>query len=216
MKFLRNHWYKIGGCLGIITLVLVYVFRSEISNYQLLMWLSLISLFFHQVEEYWFPGTFPGMINRVMFKSNHPERYPLNSNTSLIINVGIAWTIYFMAALTGKKYIWLGMASMVVSLGNILAHTFLFNIKGKTWYNAGMATALLLFVPCVWTFFKIINIETLATPTDYFVGIPLGICINVAGVLKMIGWLANKDSKFIFEKRQLLREERVVQKGISR
>lgn len=155
------------------------------------MWLSLISLFFHQMEEYRVVGTFPGMINRVMFDSDLPDRFPLNSNTSLIINVYIAWTLYVLAAATKERFIWLGMATICVSLGNIIAHTFVFNLKGKTIYNAGLATSWLFFAPCAFFFFKIIQNDNLASPTDYLIGIPLGIIINIVGVVKLINWLAD-------------------------
>jgi hypothetical protein len=208
VNFLRNHWYDIGGILGIITLLWVFLFLPELSNYQLLMWLSLVSLFFHQMEEYRIAGTFPGMINRVMFESDLPDRYPLNSNTSLVINVWIGWVIYLLAAITGEQCIWLGIASILVSLGNIIAHTFLFNTKGKTIYNAGLATSWLLFAPCVFFFFKIVHDENLATITDYLIGIPLGILINVFGIFKLISWLADKNTNYIFSNRNLLKEDR--------
>ncbi|HTO15106.1 MAG TPA: HXXEE domain-containing protein [Edaphocola sp.] len=208
MRYLRNHWFDIGGVLGLITLLLISGFHSKLSDYQLLMWLSLTSLFFHQFEEYRLPGTFPGMINRVMFHSDLPDRYPLNSNTSLIINLSIGWLLYLSAALVGDRIIWLGIATILVSLGNILAHTFLFNIKGKTIYNAGMATSLLFFIPCVYFFFKIIEEEHLVSITDYLIGIPLGIIINIFGVFKLIIYLSNSKTKYIFKKRQLLAKDR--------
>lgn len=208
MNFLRKHWYDIGGTLGIITLVFVVVHFHEMSNYKLLMWLSLVSLFFHQMEEYRIAGTFPGMINRVMFKSNLPDRYPLNSNTSFIINVLIGWTIYLLAALTGTQAVWLGLAAILVSVGNVIAHTVIFNVKGKTIYNAGLATCWLFFVPCIFFFFKIVHDGGLASTTDYLIGLALGILVNVVGVFKPITWLADKESPFIFEDRNLLRGDR--------
>ncbi|MCZ2458389.1 MAG: HXXEE domain-containing protein [Chitinophagales bacterium] len=172
------------------------------------MWLSLVSLFIHQMEEYRIPGTFPGMINRVMFHSDWPDRYPLNSNTSLIINVWIGWTLYFFAAITGERFIWLGMSSIMISLGNFIAHTFIFNIKGKTFYNAGLVTCWLLFAPCVFFFFKIIHEDNLATFTDYFIGVLMGILINFIGVFKLITWLADRNTVFVFSNNQLLLRDR--------
>jgi hypothetical protein len=119
---------------------------------------SLVTLFFHQLEEYRIAGTFPGMINHVMFHSEMPDRYPLNSNTALIVNVVIGWLFYFLAALLGEKAIWLGLAIILVSLGNFIAHTFPFNIKGKTLYNAGMITSWIFFVPCIYFFFRIVYV----------------------------------------------------------
>lgn len=206
MDFLRKHWYDIGGIIGILILILLLFYYQEFSNYELLMYLSLASLFFHQLEEYRIVGTFPGMINQNIFHSDLPDRYPLNSNTSLIINVYLGWTIYLIAAISGEKYIWLGMAAIFVSLGNIIAHTFFFNIKGKTFFNAGIVTSWIFFAPCVFFFFKIIHQENLVSMTDYLIGIPLGIAINIFGVLKPIKWLANKNTTYIFEQRQLLKK----------
>lgn len=204
MNFLRNHWYDVGGVLAIITLSLVFYFLPKLSNYQLLMWLSLVTLFLHQMEEYRIAGTFPGMINRTIFHSDLPDRYPLNSNTSFLINVVVGWVFYLLAAIFAERFIWLGMATILISLGNIIAHTFLFNIKGKTLYNAGLATSWLLFAPCVFFFFYIICHENTATASDYFIGIPLGILINIFGVFKPISWLANRDTSFVFRNNQLL------------
>ncbi len=208
MNFLRRHWFDIGGIMGVVILIFLFFSFHKLSNYQMLMWLSLVSLFFHQMEEYRIVGTFPGMINSVMFHSDLPDRYPLNTNTSFLINVGIGWTIYLLAALAGKQYIWLGMASILISLGNILVHTFIFNFKGKTSFNAGLATCWIFFVPCVFYFFKIVFQENLVTGKDFLIGVPLGIIINVAGVFKPIEWLADRNTTYIFKTNQLLPKDR--------
>jgi hypothetical protein len=213
MTFLRKHWFDIGGFLSIITLVFLYTNYKPFSNYQLLMWLSLVSLFFHQLEEYRIVGTFPGMINSNLFKSKMPDRYPLNTNTAFYINVIVGWGFYLLAALLSEKAIWLGIATILISFGNIIAHTFLFNIKGKTYYNAGMITSWLFFVPCIYFFIKISCIEHLITLTDLFIGIPLGIVLNVIGVLKMITWLSDIKTPYIFEQRNLLPKDRNAKIG---
>jgi hypothetical protein len=68
MNFLRKHWYDLGGLFAIILIGYVFFNYPLMSNYQLVMWISLITLFFHQLEEYRIVGTFPGMINYLMFK----------------------------------------------------------------------------------------------------------------------------------------------------
>jgi hypothetical protein len=213
MTFLRKHWFDIGGFLSIITLLFVYTNYKTFSNYQVLMWFSLVSLFFHQLEEYRIVGTFPGMINSNLFKSAIPDRYPLNTNTAFYINVTVGWGFYLLAALLSEKAVWLGMATILISFGNIIAHTFLFNIKGKTYYNAGMITSWLLFAPCIYFFIKISYSENLITINDLFIGISLGIVLNVIGVLKMIIWLADKKTTYIFEQRNLLAKDRNVNIG---
>lgn len=194
--------------MALVTLGVLWMRHDQISSYELLLWLSLVSLFFHQLEEYRIAGTFPGMVNRILFKSSRPDRYPLNTNTALVINVCLGWVGYLLAAIAGERFIWLGMATILISLGNVVAHTLVFNIKGRTIYNAGMATSLLLFVPCIFFFFKIIHQEDLATVTDYMIGVPLGVAFNIFGILKPITWLSDKDTEYVFDDRNLLPGDR--------
>ena len=208
MRFLRNHWYDLGGLFAVIILIYLGAYHSALGHYQLLMWLSLVSLFFHQLEEYRIVGTFPGMVNSAMFHSDRPDRYPLNTNTAFIVNVMVGWSTYLLAALSGKQAVWLGLATIIVSVGNIIAHTFVFNIKGKTLYNAGLATSWLFFAPCVYYFFKTAYAEHLISATDYLIGVPLGVALNVLGILKMITWMADKDTTYIFPDRNLLPSDR--------
>jgi hypothetical protein len=209
MDFLRKHWYDLGGFLSILVFIYVFVQHNILTHYQLLLWLSLITLFLHQLEEYRIVGTFPGMMNSVMYGSKKPDRYPLNTNTAFFINVGIGWTCYFLAAAFAEKTIWLGMATILVSIGNIIAHTVVFNIKGRSLYNAGMLTSCLLFSPCIYFYFFIIHTEHLATTMDYIIGIPLGIIINVVGVLKVIEWMADENTAHTFDERNLLAKDRM-------
>lgn len=207
MDFIRKHWYDLGGLLAIG--VALFLFKARgLTTYDCIVWLSLGSLFLHQLEEYRIVGTFPGMINRVMYNSDLPDRYPLNTNTSVYVNVYMGWGAYLLAALLGERAIWLGMATILVSLGNTVAHTTVFNIKGKTFYNAGLATCWLFFVPCAYFFFMTIHTEKLVTGLDYLIGIPLGIAFNVVGILKLIEWLADKDTPYVFEQRNLLPQDR--------
>ena len=215
MKFLRNHWYDIGGFFSIFLLLYIFVRITYLTDYQLILWLSLVSLFFHQLEEYRIAGTFPGMLNQVIFKSNLPDRYPLNSNTSFIINVLIGWLVYFLAALFAEEAIWLGIASILISLGNLIAHTFLFNLKGKTWYNAGLITCWFFFAPLIYYFFFIVITNNLATRNDYVIGIILGLILNTAGVFGTIRLMADKNTTYIFPARNLLPEVRNYQEKSS-
>ena len=205
MNFLRKHWFDLGGGCAILICLYIFIYYQSLSQYQLILWISVITLFFHQLEEYRIVGTFPGMINSVMFKSKTPNRYPLNTHTALIINVVIGWGFYLAAAVIAEKAIWLGIATMSISLGNIIAHTVIFNIKGKTMYNAGMATCWLFFVPTLYFFIRVIEINNMASTTDWYIGIFLGVVLNYIGILKLITWLANKNTPYIFDQRNLLK-----------
>jgi hypothetical protein len=166
MNFMRLHWFDIGLGLALITGGILV--QLKLNPLSLLLWVSLISLFLHQFEEYRYPGYFPGMMNTVMFSSKQPDRYPLNTNIAFI------------------------------------AHTFLFNIKGKTLYNPGMFTAIVLFLPIAAYFGYLLIKGNLATPIDWIVGVILGVALNFIGILKLIDWLKDENTRYIFPKRSLL------------
>ena len=201
MNFLRLHWYDIGLVLAVVTGAVLLTTHPQ--GLSLILWISLISLFLHQAEEYRFPGTFPGMMNRAMFSSAEPDRFPLNSNTALIINVIVGWLTYFLAALFADGAIWLAIAAILVSVGNFVAHTILFNVRGKTRYSPGMATAIVLFLPISVYFFYFIIHGNLARPLDWIVGIVLGAALNYLGVLKVIDLLKDKETPFVFPERNV-------------
>lgn len=74
-------------------------------------------------------------------------------------------------AVCGQRAVWLGIATMMVSFGNTVAHMAVFNIRGKTFYNASFATSWLLFVPCIYLFFTTIHRDNLVIGTDYAIGL---------------------------------------------
>ena len=201
MSLLRKHWFDLGLLFAVLASLLVGVRFGQLNDLQLLLWISLITLWLHQFEEYRYPGYFPGMMNKVMFQSEQPDRYPLNTNTSLVVNVYIGWSLYLLAALLAEHAIWLAMASILVSFGNVLAHTFMFNIRGRTAYNPGMATAIILFLPLTVGFFYLIHDRHLVSPLDYAIGVPFGIALNYVGILKTIDWMKNARTPFIFPQR---------------
>lgn len=198
MNFLRRHWFDIG--VGLAVLAGLFLLLHPVnSTLALVLWLNLIALFLHQFEEYRFPGHFPTMMNRVMFSSAAPDRFPLNANTALIINVTVGWLSYLLAALFGTKLLWLGIATILVSLGNFIAHTLLFNIKGKTHYSPGMISADVFFLPITLWFILLLVRGNLATPLDWALGLLLGALLNYVGIFKLIDWLKNKETPYLFD-----------------
>ena len=202
MNLLRYHWFDLALALSIALGIVLFI--TQPTGMTLLLWLSLGSLFLHQVEEWRLPGYFPGMANAVMVKSDIPDCYPLNANSGMLINVVLGWGGYLLAALFWKQAIWLAIAAILVSVGNVFAHTIIFNIKGKTLYNPGLLTSWLLFVPIVYFFFRLVISEHLASTLDWIVGTVLGITLNYFGVYKMIVWLADKKTPYVFPKRFLI------------
>ena len=203
MSFWRKHWFDIGGGLALLLSAWLYLHRISWRAERLWLGLSLVTLLLHQVEEYRWPGYFPGMLNAAVYQSTLPERFPLNTQTAFVINVPLGWTVYALAALYGPQFPWLGIATVLVSLANVGAHTFFFNLKGRTWYNPGLATALLLFLPLALGYGHLLISHRLASPRDWLIGVPLGIAFTYFCIIKPINWLADPTTPFPFATRQL-------------
>lgn len=202
LHYFRYHWFDVALVLVVILGITLYVTKPE--GMSLLLWLSLGSLFLHQIEEWRYPGYFPGMLNRSLFNSDIPDRYPLNANSGMLINVVLGWGGYVLAALYWQSALWLAIATILVSAGNIFAHTVIFNVKSKTLYNPGLLTSWLFFVPIVFVFFKFVIEQNMATPVDWILGFLLGFMLNYFGVFKMIIWLSDRQTLFVFPSRFLV------------
>jgi hypothetical protein len=198
MKFMRIYWSDLGILCALLATLYIYIAQTSLSPIKLVLWISLVSLFLHQYEEYRIPGGFPLMLNCCLFGSNKPDRYPLNTQTALIINVCMGWILYLLAAVFSEHALWIGIASIAVSIGNVIAHVILFNIKGKTIYNPGMGTATVFFLPISYLFFSLLIENHLASASDYAIGITLGIVLNYVGIFKLIGWLKDENTPYIF------------------
>lgn len=206
MDWLRRHWFDAGAALALLVLGGVALAGPALSPLAAVLWISLATLFLHQFEEYRFPGTFPGMMNLALSRSDHPERYPLNAQTALVVNVGVGWTSYLLAALFAERAIWLGIATILVSFGNVVAHTLLFPIRGRLRYNAGAFTAVILFLPVIAVFFRILIASRVASPLDWGAGAVLGVLLNGVGIVMVIEWMKDPNSPFAFDRRMIPRE----------
>ena len=199
MDYFRRHWYQVGFVIAIILSGSLIIWHTHISDFRVLLSISLITLLIHQFEEYQLPGYFPRMLNTAIFRSQQPDRFPLNTNTALVINAGLGWLLYTLAIFLGQNAVWLAISTIVISAGNVIAHVFVFNIKGKTVYNPGMLTSLVLFLPITAYFFVFLSKHHLIYPGTFIVGVLLGLLLNYFGVVRLITILGKKDTSYIFK-----------------
>jgi hypothetical protein len=184
MRFMERHWFDVGGVLGVILAIWLVISGSTMTTLSLLLWLSLLSLFAHQVEEWRWPGWFPGMLNVVLFRANDPWRFPLNIRSGLAVNVGVGWLGYLLAAILAERALWLALATIMVSMNNCVLHLFVLPIRGRMPYNPGMATSLLFFVPIsIW--FLIEFLPTMSA-LDIIIGVIVGLVLSMGGVVGLI------------------------------
>jgi len=200
MRFMERHWFDVGGIAGIALAVVLVVIGSSLSTLSLILWVSLLTLFAHQVEEWRWPGWFPGMLNVVLFRSDDPWRFPLNVRSGLAVNVGVGCLGYLLAALLAERALWLALATILVSVGNCVLHLIVIPIRGRMPYNPGMATSLLLFLP-VTVWFLIVAVPMMSA-VDIVVGLIVGLILNVGGVVGLIRLMEDPQAP-PFEPRQV-------------
>lgn len=95
-----------------------------------MLWLSFVAILFHQFEEYRWPGYFAGLFNNVMFKSDTPDHYPLNTQSAMIINVAIAY-VFYLLPVWFPQVVWLGLAPIFMGFFQVVWHGIVVNIKAK-------------------------------------------------------------------------------------
>jgi hypothetical protein len=61
----------------------------------------------------------------------------------------------------------------------------------------------LFFVPIVYLFFNAVLANQLATLTDWAIGLIIGVILNYICIYKVIIWLADRQTPYVFPKRFL-------------
>jgi len=165
-------------------------------NISIALWLGFAALLVYQAEEYHWPGTFPDWINKIFYKNRKPVRYPADPRSSFIINVLVEWTTFILAAILAEDALWLGIAVMIFAFGNFVKHAFYYNIKAHTWYNPGMISSIVCFLPVSAFFFlSVIGSDEVAV-IDYLIGIPMGIFFTTISSVEVIGWWRTKHTRW--------------------
>ena len=106
----RDNWFKVGAVLAMVVAGIMALSHRRISRLRVFSALNFAALLVHQFEEYGVPGYFPGHFNAGILKSEKPDRYPLNTNSALIINTALAYPFYLLPILFPKRR-WLGLST---------------------------------------------------------------------------------------------------------
>lgn len=209
MKFIRDNWYRI-GLIAFVALAYYMIFRGgeSLSEIQKILMASLMALPLHQFEEYAMPGGGPVVINRAFYGEQVLYRqYPGNWNSIMIVNLSAY--IFYILALVFPGAIWLGIATMLFNLFQVLGHGFEMNIKLKTWYNPGLATSVFLFIPISVYYICYIIGNGLAFGKDWLYGVLMLLLILVATVITPVQALKKKDSPYEIPQWQVEQFEKV-------
>src|SRR5438270_4852905 len=121
MKFFRRHWYAVGLVVAVAVILVLIVTWGNLSIIQRLLLANFAALLLHQFEEYGWPGGEPAIMNIVLQSSSTPERYPLNQNSAMIVNVLVAYGAYLLPVFF-PHLIWLGLAPILFGIMQFLVH----------------------------------------------------------------------------------------------
>jgi len=142
----RKQWPRIGGVVGMALGGAVTLTSRRMSKPQMLSALNWGALLVHQYEEYQDPGYFPGQFNKGLFKSAEPDRFPLNTNNALCVNVPFAYPFYILPIVFPKTK-WLGIAPALFGIAQSFAHGILIPRLAGAKYSPGFLASFFLHIP---------------------------------------------------------------------
>jgi hypothetical protein len=217
MRYYRNHWYHFGGALFALLAIGVGLWGGGMPEIQRILLVSFMALLAHQFEEYALPGGFPAAYNMALCgERGRPDRYPLNTLTSLVVNVPLGYAFYLAAVLL-PGVIWLGLAQVLFGMAQIGVHGVLINRKLRRPYNPGMASVLLLHYPIGITYICYVTSRSLARPVDFLIAVLATALAGLLIVALPIRALKNRDSKNPFSPEEMQRfcvEDKLREKGL--
>jgi uncharacterized protein with HXXEE motif len=206
MQFFRRHWYSFGLVWAIIATA--WALLGRLPTVQMILLLNFATLALHQFEEYGWPGGFPWIYNEVVVPSGGPaDRFPLNQNSALFINV-VGWGFCLVPAVFPNQ-LWLGLAMVLFTLGQLIYHGVVTNRKFKSLYNPGLAAVVFGHVPLgIWYLTEVYSKSTVTLRDWLLAVVYLGCFIGV--VMRLIGFriLAAKDSPYPFAPEEMERFDR--------
>lgn len=205
MKAIRRHWYNIGGIIAVLSAILLIFIWNDLAVLQRLLFLNFIAILIHQFEEYSIPGGEPAIMNLVIQPSTTPNRYPLNQNSAMIINILAAYPFYLIPVFFPDK-IWLGIAPTLFGILQFGIHGIVTPKKLGQFYNPGLGAVLLLHFPIGAYYFHYIVGNDLATMWDWLLGVVYMAGFTYFSLVKMTyTWLADKNSPYPFSEEEMKR-----------
>lgn len=204
MQTLRRNWYSIGAVVAVGALIYLIFAWSSLSVLQRLLLLNFVAMLLHQFEEYRWPGGFPAVWNLGIQESATPDRYPANANSVMIVNLFFPYA-FCLIPVFFPQLIWLGLAPMLMGFGQFAVHAIMINRKLRTWYNPGLATVLLLFIPLDIAYIIHIQSNGLASGWDWLIGVLYMTLFTYLTLMWGLNKLADKNSPYPFDAAQMRR-----------
>lgn len=202
MKFLRRHWYNVGFMIALLSTVALVLVWKDISILQRLLILNFIIMQLHQFEEYAFPGGLPATMNILQNKSEDPNRYLLNQNSTFWGCIITVYVFYFLPIFF-PDFIGFGLGGVLIGLSQILVHLPL-TFRLKYWYAMGNVSVFLGHIPIGIYYIWYVTTNNLVTSTDWWVGAGIAVFTTVV-LVGLLGYklLVDKNSLYPYDDEEL-------------
>ena len=194
---------------GAIAIAIAVALLGNLQTVQVILLLFFAALTLHQFEELGWPGGFPWYYNEVIRPKGGPlDRKPHNQNNNLFINVWAAYPITLLPVFFPNA-VWMGFGIVLFGVGQFIVHGIVFNVKLKYFYNPGMVTVVLLYLPLnAWYLVEVYSHQTVPL-WNWAAG--FGYLVFFSAVLIMwVGFtlLTDKDSPYPFTPEEMERWDR--------
>lgn len=207
MRFLRRHWYSVGLVWAVIAIALAFL--GNLKAVQVILLLNFAVLTLHQFEELCWPGGFPWIYNEVLNPKGGPaDRYPLNQNNDLFINVWAAYPFCLLPVFFPNAY-WLGLSMVLFAAGQLVVHGVVINWKLRRLYNPGLGTVVFGFVPLgAWYLFEVYSHQSVPLWNWVIAVVCMVFFSGVVMVRIGFGFLADRNSPYPFAPEEMERFDR--------
>ena len=202
MRNYRDNWFNIGAVLAMAIAGALAIFHRRLSRSRLFSALNLAALMVHQFEEYGFPGYFPGLLNAGVFKSDKPDRYPLNTNSALIVNAGVGYPFYLLPVLFPKRRS-LGLAPVLFGFGQAVFHGIVPPLRAKARYGPGFLSAFFLHVPIGINYLRAVGSEGPSGRGEWARAAAYTLTFTALGIGAPLWLLREEESPYRFTERQV-------------
>ena len=202
MRNYRDNWFNVGAVLAMAIAGALALSGRRLSRSRLFSALNLAALMVHQFEEYGFPGYFPGLLNAGVFKSDKPDRYPLNTNSALIVNAVVGYPFYLLPVLFPKRRS-LGLAPVLFGFGQAVFHGIVPPLRAKARYGPGFLSAFFLHVPIGINYIRAVGSERPSGRGDWARAAAYTVAVAALGIGAPLRLLRNEESPYRFTERQV-------------
>jgi hypothetical protein len=199
MSWYRHNWQYVGLALVVVLLAYLAIGWDGLDVMQRVLLASFAVLLLHEFEEWGWPGGEPAILNKVIYDSPKPDRYPLNANSAMIVNVFAAYPFY-IAAVIFSDAIWLGLfAAFLFWVGQFVFHGIITAKKLRYLYNPGLLSIVAGGLPLGIYYVYHVESTNLTSVWDWVGGAVLFVVFLVIVMLKLtFTWLAEENSPYRF------------------